>query len=62
MVGKLEGKRSVGQTRNRGEDNTRMDLRELREVVRTGVTWLRTDNLEEFCGHGNEPPDSIKCC
>jgi hypothetical protein len=40
MVGKSEGKRSLGRPRHRWEDNIRIDLREV-VVVWSGLIWLR---------------------
>jgi hypothetical protein len=37
VVGKLEGKRSLGRPRRRWEDNTRMDLR---RMGLEGVDWM----------------------
>jgi hypothetical protein len=41
LVEKLEGKRPLGRTRHRWEDNIRMYLQEVRFGVRTGLGWLR---------------------
>jgi hypothetical protein len=61
-VGKLEGKRPLGRSRRRWEDNIRMDLR---EIVWGGMDWINLaqdrDPLEGSCEHGNEPSGSIKC-
>ena len=38
LVGKPEGKRPLGRSRRRWEDNIKMDLQ---EVVETGWSWLR---------------------
>jgi hypothetical protein len=38
LVGKPEGKRSLGRPRRRWEDNIKMDLQ---EVAGTGWSWLR---------------------
>jgi hypothetical protein len=37
FMGKSEGKRSLGETRHRWEDNTKMDLKEIRLEC---VDWL----------------------
>jgi hypothetical protein len=37
LVGKLEGKRPLGRPRRRGEDNIRMDLR---EIWWRSVDWI----------------------
>jgi hypothetical protein len=41
LVGKPEGKRKLGRSRRRCEDNIKMDLRKLGYVVLTGLIWLR---------------------
>jgi hypothetical protein len=41
MVGKPEEKRPLGRPRRRWEDNIKMDLQEVGEVVGTGWSWLR---------------------
>jgi hypothetical protein len=37
LVGRPEGKRPLGRPRRRRDDNIRMDLRDLREIVIDGV-------------------------
>ena len=41
LVGKPEGKRSLRRPRLRWEDNIKMDLQKVEEVVGTGWSWLR---------------------
>ena len=42
LVGKPEGKRPLGRSRRRWEDNIKMDLQEVGwGVVGTGWSWLR---------------------
>jgi hypothetical protein len=43
LVGKPEGKRSLGRLRRRWEDNIKMDLQEMGcgEGVWSGSSWLR---------------------
>jgi len=41
LVGKPEGKRSLGRTRRRREDNIKMELQEVVCGVWTGSSWLR---------------------
>ena len=41
LVGKPEGKRSLGTPRRRWEDHIKMDFRKLEGVVGTGWSWLR---------------------
>jgi hypothetical protein len=40
-TGKPEGKRPLGITRRRWEDNIKMNLQELEGLVGTGWSWLR---------------------
>jgi len=61
-VGKPEGKRQLGRTRCRWEDNIKMDL--LRggllghALDRSGSGW---GQLAGSCKHGSETLGSIKC-
>jgi hypothetical protein len=41
LVGIPEGKRSLGRTRRRREDNIKLDLQEFGCGVLTGLSWLR---------------------
>ena len=41
LVGKPEGKSPLGRPRHTWEDNIKMDLQEVWEVVGTGWSWLR---------------------
>jgi hypothetical protein len=41
LVGKREGRRPLGRTRRRWEDNIKMDLREVGWGAWTGSIWLR---------------------
>jgi len=41
MVGKSEGRRPLGRLRRRWEDNIKMDVQEVLEVVGTGRSWVR---------------------
>ena len=41
LVGKPEGKRPVGRSRHRWEDNIKMDLKKWDVGVWTGSSWLR---------------------
>ena len=52
LVGKPERKKSLGKTRRRWEDNSKMDLQ---EVECGGMDWI------ELAEYGNEPSGSIKC-
>jgi len=42
LVGKPEGKRTLGRPRRRWDDNIKMDLQEVGCWVWTGSSWLRT--------------------
>jgi alkylated DNA nucleotide flippase Atl1 len=59
LVGKPEGKRPLGKSMCRSEDNIKMDLQEL--VIRTGLSWLRIGTGGGNCECVNEPSGSIKC-
>ena len=48
LVGKPEGKRPLGRSRLRWEDNIKMDLQEVGGIVGTGWSWLR---IETGGGH-----------
>ena len=41
LVGKPEGKRPLGRSRNKGENNIKMDLQEVGWGARTGLINLR---------------------
>ena len=41
LMGKPEGKRSLGRPRHRWEDNIKMGLQQLEWGAWTGVIWLR---------------------
>jgi hypothetical protein len=41
LVGKLEGRRPLGRSRRRWEDNIKMGLQEVRWGAWTGLIWLR---------------------
>jgi hypothetical protein len=56
LVGKPEGKRTLGRSRRRWED-IRMDLR---EIGWGGMDWIQ-GLVAGSCEHGNEPSGSIKC-
>jgi hypothetical protein len=63
MIRKPGGKRPLIRPRCGGEDNIRMDLREIGWKVWTGCIWLRigtNGGLSYSCEHGNELPGSIK--
>ena len=41
LVGKPEGKRSLGRPRHRWEDNIKMDLQEVVSGAWAGLIWLK---------------------
>jgi hypothetical protein len=41
LVGKKEGKKPLGRHRHRWEDNIKIDFREMKCMVWTGLSWLR---------------------
>jgi hypothetical protein len=59
LVGRNEGKRPLGRSRRRWEDNINMDLREIGVV---GANWIRLvqHRVRWRCEHCNEPSGSIK--
>ena len=62
LVGKPEGKRSLGKPRRRWEGNIKIDHQ---EVGCEGMDWIElaqdTEQVEGSCECGNEPSSSIKC-
>jgi hypothetical protein len=62
LVGEPEGKKPLGRSRRRWEDNIRMDLREVR-VGRSGLDSSGSGYGPGAgcCEHGNEYSGSINC-
>ena len=62
LVGKPEGKRSLGRPARRWEDNIKMDLQEVGRVMwgldGVGSGW---GQVAGACEYGNEISGSIKC-
>jgi hypothetical protein len=61
LVGRPEGKRSLGKPRRRWENNIKMYLREVgwgQGLDRFGSGW---GQVAGSCECGNEPSGSIKC-
>jgi hypothetical protein len=62
LVGKPEGKISLGRPRRRWVDNIKMDHR---EIGWGGIDWIDlVQDMNQWrgsCEHGNEPSGSIKC-
>jgi hypothetical protein len=63
LVGKPEGKRTLGRPRRRWVDNIKMDLGEI-GMRRCGLDWSGSGEGEVGCSCkcGNETSGSIKCC
>jgi len=61
LLGKPEGKRQLGKTRHRWEDEIKMDLQEVGLEVWTGSSWLRIGTGGGPFDYGIEPSGSIKC-
>ena len=57
LVGKTEGKRTLGRPRRRWEGNIKMDLQEPRCG---GMNWIELAQVAGTCECGNEPSGSIK--
>jgi hypothetical protein len=60
LVGKPEGKRSVGIPRRKWDDNINWILRKLGGKVCTGLIWFKIGPVVDSCEHGNELSGSIK--
>jgi len=62
LVGKPEGKRPLGRSRRRWEDNNKVDLQ---EVGCGGMDWIDLTEGRDMwggaCKRGNVPSGSIKC-
>jgi hypothetical protein len=58
LVGKPEGKRSVGRPRQRWVGNIKMDLK---GIGWNGMDWIDLAQNIVQSENGNEPLDSIKC-
>jgi hypothetical protein len=57
-VGKPEGQRSLGRPRCRWEDNSQMDLQDVRCG---GMDWIELAQVLGTCDCSNELSGSIKC-
>jgi hypothetical protein len=57
LVGKPEGKRQLGISRRRWEDNIKMDLQEMGWEE---MDWIDLAQDRDRCKRGNNPPGSIK--
>jgi hypothetical protein len=61
LVGKPEGKRPLGRSRHRWEDNSKIGLQEVGWLAWTGLMWLKIGTGGSTCKRGIEPSGSIKC-
>ena len=61
LVGKLEGKRSLGRPRRRWEDNIKMDLQEVGYGAMDWIDGSGYGQVAGTCDCGNEPSGSVKC-
>jgi hypothetical protein len=61
LLGKPEGKRSLGRPRHRWVDNIRMDFGEVGWGDVDWMVWLRIGTGGELCEFGIEPSGSMKC-
>jgi len=55
-----EDKRPLGRPRCRGEDNIKLDLREIGTDVANRIQLAQECPAAGFCENGNEPSGSIK--
>jgi hypothetical protein len=60
-VGGPEGKRPPGRPVRRWEDNTTMDVQEMRWRDMDWIDWSEQGQVAGPCECGNEPSGSIKC-
>ena len=62
LVGKPEGKRTLGRPRRRWDDNIKMDLQEVGGVCGDWMELAQDrDRWRELVRYGEEPSVSIKC-
>jgi hypothetical protein len=61
LVGRPEGRRTLGRPKRRWEDNIKMDLREIGFGDVDWIHWVQDRDRAGSCEHGNEPLGSIKC-
>ncbi|KAJ4435558.1 hypothetical protein ANN_18174 [Periplaneta americana] len=59
LVGRPEGKRSLGRSRRRWEDNIKMDLREMGYDDRDWINLAQDRDQWRAYANGNEPPGSL---
>jgi hypothetical protein len=61
LVGKPQGKRPLGKSSRRWEDNIKMDLQEVGWGAWTGLFWHMIGQIAGTCKRCNAPSGSIKC-
>ena len=60
LIGKPTGKRPVGRSSHRWEDNIRMDIEEIGVSMRNWLIQLSIESLESSCECGIEPLGFIR--
>jgi hypothetical protein len=60
LVKKSDGKRPLGRSTHRREDNIKMNLWEIVPKMWIGYIWFRILTTGRFSEHGNEPLGSVK--
>ena len=58
VVGKPEGRRSLGRPRRRWEDNIKLDLQEVGEGCGDWMELAQDRQVAGTCGYGDEPSGS----
>jgi hypothetical protein len=59
LVGKPEGKISLGRPRRRWVDNIKINVK---EIIWDGMDWIDLVQDRYKCEHANEPSGSLKFC
>jgi len=61
LVGRSEGRRTLGKPSRRWEDYIKMYLQRWDREAWTGLIWLRIGDIGWRCKCGNERSGSIEC-
>jgi len=61
LVGRPEGRRSLGRPRHIWEDNIKWIFKKWAGKAWTGLLWLTKGDVTGACEGGNEPSGSLKC-
>jgi hypothetical protein len=61
LVGNPERMKPFGRSRQRLQDNIRIDHLKSGIAAWTGLTWLRIGTRDRLCECGDEPSGSTKC-